>query len=142
MFTGSYFTANYFAPRYFPEIGAVTTAIVGGHFLPSAPNKKRTLSNVNVIYEKAQSLPRKETKELRDAISEFVAPEIARQPFVPDMEKINYEALQSNAIAYEKFAKALTNIQERIELMEQSRLKLEQEDDDLMTVAIIASLIH
>jgi len=121
---------------------ATTTPITGGHFLPATHKHKRTLSNINVIYKQAQQLPRAETKELRDSIAEFVPPEVAMVAKVPDFAKIDYTALEANIAAYEKFAQALMNIYERMEIFEQNRVKQEQDDDDLLMVSIIASLMH
>ena len=112
--------------------------IVGGHFIPTKHKNRRILSNVNVIYKAAQSLPRKETKALRDAIAEFVAPEIARIAELPDIAKVDYAAIEANAAAYEKFAKAIDALEKRMEM----QIAKEQEDDDLMLVSIISLLIH
>lgn len=127
---------NYDAPINYD--GGADTSLIGGHFLPKGGKKRHTLSNVLVVYNQAKDLPRKETKELRDIISEFVPPDVAMIAAVPDIAEINYEALEANANAYEKFIQALMNIQERLEIFE---IK-EQEDNELMEFAIIASLIH
>src|ERR1700676_1854588 len=82
--------------------------LTGGHFIPEKHgHHKRTLSNILTIYNKAKELPRQETKELRDAISEFVEPAIARQASLPEIIKVDYEALRINEEAYEKFARAM-----------------------------------
>lgn len=120
--------------------------IVGGHFLPEHHKHKRTLSNVNVIYKKAQLLSRKETKELRDAISEFIEPALAMQATLPEIIKIDYASLEANDLAYQKFSKALSNIEECLEMMEKDRINLMkkqiQEDDELLLLSTIACLIH
>lgn len=115
-----------------------TPAIIGGHFLPDHHKKKRTLSNVLTIYNKAKELPRKETKELRDSIAKFVPADIAMIATVPEIHKVDYEALALNDAAYERFAVAIENIQKRLEIAEAQ----ERDDSDLMEFAFIASLIH
>lgn len=126
--------------------GTSAPVIVGGHFLPASHKRRRTLSNVQVIYAKAKELPRKDTKELRDAISEFLTPEIARVAQLPDIDKINYEALEANDSAYEKFTQALQNIEERLNLIEQNKIALlakqQEEDDELLLITFISCIIH
>lgn len=123
-----------------------TPTITGGHFLPAHGKRKATLSNILTIYEKAKALPRKETKELRDAISKFVAPEVAVIAAVPDMEKINYEALEANAQAYERFAAALANIESNLEYIQQKQIVIQEnkqkEDDELLLLAFICCTIN
>lgn len=127
------------------QIGGASS-IIGGHFLPSSHKRKATLSNINVIYNKARDLPRKETKELRDAISQFVEPELAIKAEVPDLAKVDYSALEANQMAYDKFSQALANIQERIEIVEQHKIALltkqQQEDDELLLITIISCIIN
>lgn len=116
-----------------------TPTITGGHFLPQGANKKkRTWSNVNVVYEKARALPRVETKELRDAVSEFVEPKIARQTVVPELSAVDYAALEANQRAYDKFIEALDNIQNNIVALEEKQ----NEDDELFQLAILACTIQ
>lgn len=127
-------------------IGSGSGFLIGGHFLPKYGKHKHTLSNVLTIYNKAKALSRKETKELRDIISEFIEPEVALQAILPDIIKIDYEALKQNDLAYEKFSNALLNIEERIEIMEKSRLDLlakqQAEDDELLLMATFACAIY
>lgn len=145
------FQSNAFQNYAFQTMGSgsspAPTPIVGGHFIPAkhTKDKKRTLSNVLTVYKKAKELPRAETKELRDTISKFVEPSIARKPIVPEFEKINYEDLTSNDTAYEKFSNALSKIQERLDNMnslakEKSKPETE-EDDELLLTAIIACMM-
>lgn len=113
--------------------------IGGGHYLPHAHYAhKRTLSNIQIIYNKAKTLPRKETKQLRTIISDFVEPEIARKAELPAITKIDYAALEANQIAYEKFVTAIDNIQNKIVLAE----KQQQEDDELLLMTILACELH
>lgn len=125
---------------------APTPTITGGHFLPANHKGKRSLSNVLTIYNKAKTLSRKETKELRDAISEFVPPIVAAQTSVPDIAKVNYEAIAANDAAYDRFSQAIANIQMRIQEMEQiehaNKLKLQQEDDELLLLTFISCIIN
>ncbi len=128
------FQSNAFQSFAFQTIGGIAS-IIGGHFLPAHHKNKRTLSNVNVIYKKAQALPRLETKELRDIISEFVELSVARKAILPDIIKIDYEALEANEIAYKKFISILENIESRF------KISLEEEEE-LLLMATIASIIH
>lgn len=121
--------------------------IVGGHFLPAAHGKKKgSLSNVQVIYKKAQALSRKETKILRDIISDFIEPTIAMQPIVPDIVHIDYAALEANQAAYSKFLIELANIRNRLEEIENNKIALlakqQEEDDELLLMTIISCVIH
>lgn len=116
-----------------------TTTITGGHFLPHGGKHKRTLSNILTIYNEAKNLPRVETKELRDAIAEFVEAEVALRPYVPDIIKVDYEALSANDEAYEKFVQAITNIQKRIDKEMQRQAA---EDDELLLMAVLACSIN
>lgn len=136
--TGYNDPVNYNAAINYNGGASPVPAIIGGHFLPAHNKKKRTLSNVQIIYNKAKQLARKDTKELRDAISDFVEPAIARQIFVPDLEKINYEALEANKIAYEKFEQALLNIEQSLIMLDEQN----QDDDELLLLATITCLIH
>lgn len=124
----------------------VPPTITGGHFLPANHKHKRTLSNVLTIYNKAKELPRIETKELRDSISDFVDPSIALLANVPDIIKVDYDAIQANDAAYEKFHQALANIEQYINIFEQQKITLiakqEEEDDELLLMTIISCLIH
>lgn len=127
--------------------GGAVSAIIGGHFLPANHKHKRILSNVQVIYSKAQELPRKATKQLRDAISEYVEPAVARQTIVPDIVKVDYESLKANEVAYEKFLNALQIIEYGLMEAEQNRKAAILRDqvldvDDLMDIATIACLMH
>lgn len=132
---------NFIPPRgYSSGSPTPTPTITGGHFLPKGGrHHKRTLSNILEIYNEARELPRKETKELRDAIAEFVEPAIAMQPYIPNIIKIDYEALSKNDEAYEKFSQALANIQKRIEIQIAAR---HAEDDELLLMAILACSIN
>ena len=130
----SAFQSNAFQGNAF-QIVRAAIKMVGGHFLPKGASRRRILSNVNVIYKQAQSLPRKRTKQLRDAISEFVAPEVAMLTVVPDLAKIDYSALESNAAAYERFLSALENIESLLE-------KQQAEDEELMLISILACQIN
>lgn len=133
MFSG--FQSSAFQSRGFQIVRAIAkAALTGGHFLPKGAGRKRTLSNVNVIYKQAQSLPRQQTKQLRDAISDFVEPELAFQAAVPDIIKIDFSALESNKAAYEKFLLALDNIEALLE-------KQQTEDEELMLISILACQI-
>lgn len=113
----------------------------GGHFIPDK-HGKRTLSNVLVVYDKAKKLPRKQTKELRDAISEFVPASVANQAKLPDIAKVDYQALAANDAAYERFAAALENIQKQLEIVENERIKKTLEDDELLLITVIACSIY
>lgn len=142
----SAFQSNAFQSNSFQIASSGATAtIIGGHFLPAHHRNKRILSNVNVIYKQAQALPRAETKALRDAISEFVPPEVARIAEVPDISRLNYDAMAANSAAYERFIDVLASIESRLKeqqsLRENMRLKAQQEDDDLLLVSIISLLI-
>lgn len=101
-------------------------------------NKKRPLSNIQIIYDKARELPRKQTKELRDAISEFVEPEVAQKAALPEIVKVNYEAIQANEQAYKKFTQALDNIQNNLVLID----KIQKEDEELLLLAVISCVIN
>lgn len=132
---------NFIPPRgYSSGSPTPTPTITGGHFLPSGgKHHKRTLSNILEIYNQAKELPRQETKELRDAIVEFVEPAIAMQPYIPNIIKVDYEALSKNDEAYEKFSQALANIQKRIEIQIAAQ---RAEDDELLLMAILACSIN
>lgn len=130
---------NYIPTRGFTP-GIPAAVITGGHFLPSRHKgkSKGTLSNIQLIYDKAKKLPRKETKELRDTISQFVEPAVARQATVPDIIKIDYAALEANQAAYDKFLLALDNIQKQIVKIEEQQ----NDDDELLLITIISCVIH
>lgn len=143
------FQSNAFQSFAFQTCGIGNSGghITGGHFIPKKHGKhKRTLSNVLTIYNKAKELPRKETKELRDIISEFVAPEVSLQAILPDISRVNYEALEQNDLVYEKFSQALSNIQERLETAEQANIaflaRQGAEDEELLLMTTFACLIH
>lgn len=112
-------------------------AATGGHYLPPHGKHKRAFSNILIIYNQAKELPRKETKELRDAISEFVEPQIAAKPYVPDILEIDYEALSANDEAYERFSRALADIQQKLKISLQ-----QEEDEELLLLAIMACDIN
>lgn len=137
----SAFQSNAFQANAFQINGLGTPptppTIIGGHFLPAHHKNKRTLSNVNVIYKQAQALSRKETKELRDAISQFIAPEVAIIAQVPDISKVDYVAIEANSAAYEKFTQALLNIEERLI----GNHKKQEEEDELLLMATFACLL-
>lgn len=138
-FSSSAFSTNAFSTSAFDFGTSPTpTPVTGGHFLPRQGNRKATLSNILTIYKEAKKLPRKQTKELRDAIAEFVEPVVAKKAVLPDYEKINYEALQANQIAYEKFITAIDNIQNQMVKYEY----LQKQDDELLLIAIISCTLH
>lgn len=120
--------------------GAPAPSVTGGHFLPIYEHGKRkhTLSNIQIVYDKARKLPRNETKELREIISEFVEPAIAGQAKLPEIIKIDYEMLAENQLAYERFIGALNNIQNNIVIIE----KRHQEDDELLLLTVFACTIN
>lgn len=135
-----------FVPTRGYSSGAVVPHIIGGHFLPATNKRKRTLSNILTIYDKAKDLPRKETKALRDAVREFVPVQAALIATVPDIAQVDYAALAANDAAYAKFSLALDAIQHRIEEMERNKIailaKQQQEDDELLLITIFSCLIH
>lgn len=104
--------------------------IVGGHFL--VKGKKRTWSNIRTIYEKAKALSPEDTKELHNAVSEFV--EVIKTEELPNIGKVNYDAIFENDAAYEKFLAALDDIQNKLSIID----NIQKEDDELLLIAILA----
>lgn len=140
-FSSTAFSTNAFSISAF-DFGGTPPAptLRGGHFLPIYEKGKRkiALSNIQIIYDKAKTLPRKQTKELREAIKQYVEPVIARQPIIPEIAKIDYEALFVDSDAYKQFLVALDNIQKNIVLLEYQQ----KEDDELLLITVLACAIN
>lgn len=120
-----------------------TPTATGGHFLPIYENRKqrkRTLGNISFIYDTARELPKEEVQELLAAVEDYIEPdnENVEQTIIPSFEFINYEALESNKIAYKKFLAAIENIQRNIELADQ----LNKEDEELLQITLICCTIN
>lgn len=141
MFPDRYFPAIFFADRYFPPGGSAPPApspAPSDNFIPRYFADGEQLGNIRIIYDKARTLPKKETLGLKEAIEAFIEDQEEKSAALPDIEKINLQALQANAIASRNFMEQLDMMRQKIFLLE----KLQADEQDFMLLAFLACTIN
>lgn len=146
------FQGNAFQNNAFQIDGSPTPSPTGGHYLPQYRGryKKRPPGNIALVYEKAKQLPSAETRKLLSSVDPFVDPETPEElenrqsakyisDSLPSISRIDYSALEANALAYKRFKETLDDIQQK---MESAQKNLTQENDELLLITILACTIN